>query len=188
MTLFKKGGVDELKRVFPSEASKCADERKVWDSIAREPARVSGTKVAFFSLRRAKNRHPLYKEPSVDDQEWSFHGPYEMYGALEFQQSDEIVPEATETGQHTQADAILWVARAEFEARDAPVPKLGDVFEFWSLDQSAFSEDKRHSQWDVTKANPDGNIFTSETFVQWKIELKQRKKFLAIRKTENTRV
>lgn len=188
MTLFKKGGVRELKRVFPSDVSACGDERAVYDSIAAEPARVSGTKMAFFSLRRAKNRHPLYKEPSVDDKEWEFHGPYEIYGSLEFMQADEIEPEATETGKHTQSDAIAWVARQEFEGMDAPEPKVGDVLEFWSLDDSPFEEERRYAQWDVVKANRDGNIFTSETFVQWKITLKQRKKFVAIRKTEGTRV
>jgi len=179
---------EELKRVFPSDCSDCGDERALYDSIAQEPARISGTKIAFWSLRRAKNRHPLYKEPSVDDKEWEFHGPYEMYAAIDFAQADEIEPEATETGGQTVSDAVAWVARVEFEGVEAPDPKNGDVIEFWSLDGSPFGEDPHDAQWDVVKANPDGNIFTSETFVQWKITLKQRSKFVAFRKTDGTKV
>ena len=190
MVQFKKDPIQGLKRIFPSDCSDCGDERALWDSIAQEGARLSGTRILFYSLRRAMNRHPLYKEPSQGGKEWSFHGPFEMWAALQFAQADEIQPEATEYGQHTVSDAMIYVARKEFEDASAPEPKLGDIVEVWSkgVGGSPFAEEELFAQWDVVQANPDGNIFSSEAFVQYVLRLKQRTKFVALRKTENTQI
>jgi hypothetical protein len=186
MVQFKKEPIQGLKRIFPPDNSDCGSELALRDSIAQEGARLSGTRFLLHSLRRAKNRHPLYKEPSQGG-DWAFHGPFEMWGALAFSQGDEIQPEALTEGIQVMSDARLEVARKEFEDACSPFPKVGDVIEVWTLEGSPFSETGLNSQWDVVLANPDSNTFTSEEFVTWVITLKRRSKFLAIRKTANTR-
>lgn len=190
MVQFKKDPIQDLKRIFPSDCSDCGDERALWDSIAQEGARLSGTRILYYSLRRAMNRHPLYKEPSDKNKEWSFHGPFEMWAAFQFSQADEIVPEATEYGGQSVSDSMIYVARKEFEDASAPEPKVGDIVEVWStgVGATSFAEGELYGQWDVVQANPDGNIFSSEQFVQYVLRLKQRSKFVALRKTENTRI
>lgn len=176
---FKDCDVD--RRTFPGgDCESCDDERMLWDSIATEPARLSGTAITYYRLRRARNRHPLYKEPTGNE-EWSHDGPWEMMASLEFSQSDNISPEATETGIRFVSDAIAYVSRKEFEDVRCPYPKTGDIVEFWS--EPPFGDEKRKSQWDVVKATRDGNVWSTPEFVQYKLELKRRSEYYAFRKT-----
>jgi hypothetical protein len=176
------------RRLFPGGDCNegCGDERKLWDSIASEPARLAGEPIQFYSIRRAKNRDPLYKEPSAEGKEWSFNGPFEVYATIDFPQADNITQEARDDGEHSEADAIAWVARKEFEDREAPYPKRGDVVEFWAV--LPWGYEKENTQWDVVKASRDGNMFTTAAYVMYKIDLKQRSKFVAFRKTEHSRI
>ena len=188
MTQFKKDSIQSLNRIFPGGCGDCGNELDLFDSVAQEQARLAGTRILFYSLRRAMNRHPLYKEPSQGGKEWSFHGPFEMWGSLEFMQGDDISPEASEYGGHKESDARLIIARKEFEDACSPTPKVGDVIEFWTTSGSAFEESELNSQWDVVRANKDGNIFGTEVFTQYSISLKRKTKFVAIRKTEGERI
>lgn len=175
------------RRLFPGgDCGDCGDERKLWDSIATEPARLAGEPVRLYVLRRAKNRDQLYGEPSAEGKEWNFDGPFELWASIDFPQSENINEEATEVGQRTEADATIWISRKEFEDREAPYPKRGDVIEFWA--NPPFGADEQNTQWDVVKATRDGNVFTTSTFVQYKIDLKQRSKFVPFRKTEHHRI
>jgi len=121
----------------------------------------------------------------MNGKEWSFEGPFEMPGTIEFLQYDNVTTEATEVGIRRESEAELTVARVEFEKIGSPYPKVGDVVEFWTA--PPFKKADQQSQWDVVKAEEDGNIFSSETFVQYKIGLRRRSKFYAFRKTEHTR-
>ena len=175
------------RRLFPGgDCDDCGDERALWDSIASEPARLAGEAIKLYVIRRAKNRDPLYKEPSANGGEWDYQGPFELWATIEFPQSENITEEATEVGERSEADAIAWISRKEFEDREAPYPKRGDVLEFWS--KPPFGYEPENTQWDVVKATRDGNVFTTATFVMYKIDLKQRSKFVAFRKTEHTRI
>lgn len=174
------------RRIFPGgDCEGCGDERQLWDSIAAEPARLAGTPIKVYVLRRAKNRDPLYKEPSVDGKEWSFEGPFEVMGTIEYTPTDDNESTATEAGIEQNSDAMMWVARVEFERVGAPYPKRGDVAEFWGA--PPFGLEAAKQQWDIIGAEPDGNVFSSEAFVQYKMKLKRRTKFYAFRKTEHTR-
>lgn len=185
MPLFDKGGVDELRRVFPSLCGDvCGDERKLWDSIAAEPARLAGVTMVLLSLRRAANRHPLYKEPS-EGGDWTYNGPWELPATLEFLRSDNVTIEATEVGKRTSSEARLWIARAEFEKVEAPLVKEGDVIEFWG--EPPFGPVRSQTSWDVVKATADGEIWSTEGFVMMRIDVRRKGKYLAIRKTENTK-
>lgn len=186
--LFDEADAKEQPRIFPSGDPVDQDEREFWDSVAEEPARLSGATVAYFSLRRAKGRHPLYREPSQDST-WTFDGPFALPVGLEFMSADSIQPEVRETGIMRMSDAVLWIARREFERVGAPDPKEGDVVEFWSvaIDDNAFATADVLAQWDVVKANPDGQLFSQATFVQWKLEIQRRETFTAMRKTAGNR-
>jgi hypothetical protein len=182
-TTLSGGGVANVAKIFPDAE---VSERPLWDSIAAEPARLSGADVKLWSLRRAKNRHPLYGEPSVGGKDWEFHGPYEMAGGLEFDEAQEVEPEATTEGLSTSASAVLHIARIEFENVGAPDPKVGDVIEFWGDKTTPFM--RKFKYWEVTKANPDGHIMSTAEYVQYRIELKQRTRFEPGRKVEGEKV
>jgi len=128
------------------------------------------------------HRHPLYGEPSLGGKEWSFNGPWEMAGGLEFDEAQEVEPDATSEGLGKTSNAVLHVARKELEDVGAPDPKIGDVVEFWGENTSPFM--RQFAYWEVTKANADGHIMSTPEFVQYRLELKQRSKFEPGRKVE----
>ena len=173
-------------RIYPSDCGGCSDERALWDSIASEQARLAGVSFRYYRLRTAKNRDPLYKEPSNLGLEWEFDGPWEMYGCLDFSQPDQLSTEATENGITQTGEAVLWIARKEIEDAEAPYPKKGDVVEFWS--EQPFAEKDEKTYWDVTGMERDGNVFNTNTYIQHRLELRRREKFFAIRKVEHTRI
>ena len=172
------------RKVFSADCGGCGDERLIHDTIAAEPAIVAGTAIRLYVLRRAKNRHPLYKEPSHNGKEWAFQGPFEMYAELDFPQAANSQSEVTEVGARKTAEAILKLPRAEVERAEAPPPKKGDVIEFWF--EGPFADMNGYSQWDVTGADRDGNINSTPVFTGYEIQVKRRGKFLAFRKTEHT--
>lgn len=176
------------KRLFPPEddCDACTDESALWESFAAEQNALAGTKILFYRVRTAKNRHPVYDEPSHDGKDWEFDGPWEMDASLEFQEQTDVQPNSTEVGLRVQSSAILWIARTEWESKGAPEPKIGDVVAFWG--KPPFGVPERITQWDITKADSDGHIFNDERFVQWRLEVKQRGKFLPWRKTEKTKI
>lgn len=183
-TLLGEGGIARIRRLFPGDGGATV-ERRLWDSVAQEPAKLSGMRFRLYSIRRAKNRHPLYGEPSVGG-DWEFSGPWEMACTLDYAQGDAIQPEASTEGLRKTSNAVLWVARKEFEDASAPEPKIGDVVDFWEMPPFAGAAEIRF--WDVTQANPDGNMFTIETFVMWRIELKVKTTFDPERKVTGTRI
>lgn len=182
-TSYKGGGVDHVRRIFPDDPV-ASVERPLWDSIAQEPARLAGTPIRFYSVRRAKARHGLYGEPSQGNEEWDFHGPWEMFAIIEYDQPSDNVPQATSDGLQTESNAIMEIARKEFEDAGSPFPKVGDVIELW--DESEFSA-VQNRFWDVVDADPTGQIFSSEVYVMWKLSLKARSRFNPKRKIEGER-
>lgn len=163
-------GVSGVERVFPGNNGA---ELPLWDSVAAEPAKLAGTPFRLYALRRARHRHPLYAEPATKDGEWDFHGPWELSGAFEFAQAEGITTIASSEGTQKTADAVLYVSRKALESIGAPEPKVGDVIDLW--DRAPFKT--KFQFWDVVKANPDGNLFTAEAFVQYRLELVHRSRF-----------
>lgn len=176
------------QRIFPPEddCDDCGDESALFELIAAEQNVLAGTTITFYSVRTAANRHPLYGEPSYDGKDWKFQGPFDMAGSLEYQEMSNVQPNSTELGLRILSDAIIWVARTEWESKGAPDPKVGDVVAFWG--KPPFGVPEHQTQWDVTKADPDGHIFNDERFVQWRLEVKKREKFLPFRKTEKSKI
>lgn len=183
-TLYTEGGVDNIRRIFPDDPV-ASVERPLFDSIAQEPARLSGTPIRFYSLRRAKARHSLYGEPSQDGEEWNFSGPWEMYATIDYDQPGDNSQDAGSEGLQVQSDSTMEIARKEFEDSGSPFPKVGDVIEMWS--EREFSAVQTRF-WDVVDADPAQNIFSSEVYLMWKVSLKRRTRFTPQRKTEGERV
>lgn len=187
MSKYCKSGADDIGSVFPKlcGGQTCGDELAFFDSVAQESARLSGLTIGFYSLRRAANRHPLYKEASVDGKDWEFEGPWEMPGSIEFPRAENVSPEATEVGIRTSSEARIWVARREFELVEAPLPKEGDVAQFWG--EAPFGPRKSETYWDVVKATADGEYWSTNKFTMYRMDLRRKGKFLPVRKIENTR-
>jgi len=175
-TLLKSGGIDRIRRIYPDDQVVTV-ERPLWDSIAQEPARLSGVDVEMYSLRRGMNGHPLYGEASVDGKDESFNGQWQFKAAIEFDQGDEIQENAATEGRKQEGQAVMWISRKELEDIDAPDPKVGDVMAVWN--EGAFdgtnsqgNERARFRYFRVLRANPHGNVMSVNTFVQWRVELK----------------
>jgi hypothetical protein len=184
-TLLGGGGLDRIRRIFPGDGD-ASVELALHDSVATEPARLSGTSIRLYSVRRAKNLHPLYREPSAGAKDWEFQGPWEMMVAVEFDQSSDIDVEAGGEGKLRSASATLWLSRKELEDAQAPDPKVGDVFEFW--DKDGWKRAGGFQYWDVSNATPHGNIQSTEIFTMWKVSLTSRSTFDPQRKIDNTRI
>ena len=179
-TLYTEGGVDHIRRIFPDDPV-VSVERPLFDSIAQEPARLAGLPIRFFSLRRAKARHPLYGEPSKDREEWDFHGPWEMFATIEYDQPSDNSQDVGSEGLQVTRDATMKIARKEFEDAGSPFPKVGDVIEMWRESEFAAVQNRF---WDVVDADPDDNIFQTEVYTMWKLSLKAKGRFRPNRKTE----
>jgi hypothetical protein len=186
-TLYKGGGVNRIRRIFPDD-DLVTVELPFWDAVAQESVRLSGTSVRLYQVRRAKNRHPLYQEPTSEGGDFEYAGPWEVDAGLEWNQETDINTDGSIEGQQQESDAILWIARKDLEDIGAPDPKQGDVVELWNIedfDYKPFGRRKfRH--WDVKKAAQSGNIFTSEVFVMWRLEMVHKTRFDAARRIEET--
>jgi hypothetical protein len=184
-TLYKGGGINRLRRIFPDDDQSTV-ELPLLDSVAQEPSHLSGVRVLLYSLRRAKNMHPLYREPTQGG-DFDYAGPWELMGVLDFDQGTEVEPpDSTTEGTQIMTDARLQIARKEFEDKKAPDPKAGDVIEFWSgkeFEGKPFRIAK-FKYWDVNKANRAENIWSTETFLVWMLELKHKTRFDAARKVQ----
>lgn len=183
MAFFGKTQPGGVNRAFPpSENGDEPSEMELFDSVAREPARLSGDKVKLWVLSVAENRHPLYGEPSEEGR-WGFNEDrvFEFPASLMYDRPDDISTEATERGKKKTREAMLYVARRELEEIGAPEPKAGDVVEFWGY--APFGDDHRHSFWDVVGADPSGDIWTQPTYTMMRFKIRWREKFLAERKT-----
>jgi hypothetical protein len=168
------GAAGAPRRLFPGESgdSNFAIELPLWDSISAEPMQLAGTPFRIYSLRRAKNRHPLYAEPSGEG-EWQFHGPWEMMGALTFDQAEDTHDTVDVSGIQSESTATLYISRREYESSGAPDPKDGDIIHFWN--RKPFGIDDQF--WDVVQANRHEAMFSSEVFIQYQLSLTRRTPF-----------
>lgn len=171
-TTLENGGTDNLKPLFPDPDN---SEQALWDSIAGEPAALAGVTLRLWSLRRAMNRHPLYGEPAnpENDGEWSFSGPWEMRGTIEFEEAENIDSEATAEGYQKTAEGVMFISRKAVEDVGAPRPKTGDVVAVW-WEPPFYS---KYIFWDVVGSDEGGHIMSTNAFVQYKLKLRHRTKF-----------
>lgn len=166
-------GAANVPRIFPTmQADGTPTELPLLDSVASEPTKLSGTPFRLYSVRTAKNRHPLYGEPSRG-RHWEFQGPWEMMGALVFDQIGDANVTVDSPGSQESATATLYLSRKEQETCEAPEPKVGDVIHLWN--KKPFASDFEF--WDVVQSNHDGQVFSSEAFTQYVLSLTRRTVF-----------
>lgn len=174
----------EVRRAFPpNEDGETPTEIGFFDSVAREPARLSGDRVRLYVLNVAANRHPLYGDASENDGSKYGSTTYEFPATVLYDRPDDISTEPTPAGKKKEREAMMHVARIELEELGAPEPKAGDVVEFWGY--APFGDDYRHSFWDVVGSDPSGEHWTQPTFTHMRFKLRWRERFLAERKTRN---
>lgn len=154
-------------------------ELELFDSVAREPARLSGDLFRIHVLRPAKHRHPLYKEPTEGGGP-AYEEPYEIPAALEYTRESATQTTATENGVAYSDDAYLWVARKELDLLGKSLPKVGDVIEFWCY--LPFGDTKSQSFWDVTGSISMGDLWSQATYTMVKLTIKRRTAFPASEK------
>jgi len=155
-----------------------ASELKLFDCIATELNNAGGTPIEFFHLEVCEGtRDPLYDEPI----QRVFRGPYIFKAHVTQPESQ---PQATEQGFKNEWTGEIWMARADLEKVGAPAPFEGDVVRIWG-DQPYFDEDavsfesipNKGFYFDVTKVDPDGHLFTTSSFVGFKLITKRRTEF-----------
>jgi len=160
----------------------CDYERELFDGYAQEQVAIAGTDVDYYSLSIDKStRDALYDEPEVV----KYYGPYRMRGFFEF---PDTTPEAREQGLRTEWSTTIWIARTEFERTNAHAPIEGDIIQVW--DTSFFEHDAVDEErvpgaglyLEVIKADHDGHMFDTPTFVGFKLELRRRSEFTPERK------
>lgn len=172
--------VSEVTRAFPpTENGQVPDELALFDSVAQEPARLSGDVVEVYPLRSAKHRHPLYKEPS-DGGGPSYGTPYRIPAALEYMRESATTASATEAGVAYSRDAYLWVARKEIDEKGENLPKIGDVVHFWQY--APMGVVRSESFWDVVLAPTMGDLWSQATHTMVKISVRQKSSFHASEK------
>lgn len=172
--------VSEVTRMFPpTEDGAVPDELALFDSVAQEPARLSGDTVKIYPLIAAKHRHPLYKEPS-DGGGPVYGEPFEVPAALEFMRESGTTANATEGGLSLSSDAYLWIARKEIDEKGENLPKVGDVVHFWQY--APMGTVRSESFWDVVLAPTMGDLWSQATYTMIKISLRRKSSFMASEK------
>jgi hypothetical protein len=171
---------DDVTRQFPQTADgEVPVELELFDSVAREPARLSGDTVRIHPLRGAKHRHPLYKEAS-DGGGPAYDESYEIPAALEYMRESATSASATDAALTFADEAYLWIARKEIDDQGKNLPKVGDVVEFWSY--QPMGDVKSQSYWDVTLAPTLGDLWSQATYTMIKLTIKRRTDFPASEK------
>ena len=140
---------------------------------------------AYYSLVRGAHVDPLYSEPTADllyggpvvgsnaqhDEAFEYLGPRDTVVAVIFERATGASSQADEAGVETICDGEGYIARNAWEAvwPDRP-PKKGDVMNV------------ANEFWDIVGADQGGHVLDSGTYVEWKLRLRKRDRFLPDRK------
>lgn len=146
-------------------------ERYLFDSFAQEHLGIIGTEVEFWSQRVSKSkRDALYDEPV----ERVWNGPFKLTGLFQYV---DTTSDAREEGLREIGPTEIWIARREFEEKNAPPPDTGDVIRVWNLPIFKFIGQEQGFYFDVTGTSEDGHLFDQASFVGWKLTLNRRTEF-----------
>lgn len=163
----------------PTEDGEVPDELALFDSVAQEPARLSGDTVEIYPLITAKHRHPLYKEPS-DGGGPVYGTPFRIPAALEYARESATTATSSDAGLVSSTDAYLWIARKEIDEKGEKLPKVGDVVHFWQY--APMGSVRSESFWDVVLAPTMGDLWSQATYTMIKVSLRQKSSFQASEK------
>lgn len=165
------------------------------DSFTKEYAELTGTPVKMFSVRRGGSVDPVWDEQSSqygydplwgeDNQpvppaegnepdlaDWAYNGPWEFYAFVEFEEAEGQTT-TIEESMVRDWDAICWIPRKTLDDVEAPYPKAGDV-----LEMSEWKDATEKQVWfDIIRSKRSGALNDSQTYVQFRLELKRRSLF-----------
>ena len=179
VTLKKKGGLISCPPFKLDE-----QEGRVFDSIAQEHVAAHGTELDYWHQDLENSiRDGLYDEPI--ERKWK--GPYKINAFVEYMGGQ---PAMREEGMVVRWEGRIWVARVEFEDRNAPAPLEGDVLRF--LDNKFFEEHSVNADhvpgagyfFDVINADDDGHVFDTGYFVGFTINVLRRTEFTPERRLD----
>jgi hypothetical protein len=177
-------------------------ELELFDSFTQEYTELTGTPIKLYSARRGGSVDPVWDEQSSkygydplwgeggqpvppsqrtspEKVDWAFGGPWEFLAFVEFEESDNLSVSIDES-MVRDWDAVCWVPRKTLDDMESPYPKAGDVIEVsrW-LDAS-----EKQIWFDVIRSKRSGALADSQTYVQFRLELKKRSSFDPARKVD----
>lgn len=137
-----------------------------WDSINAEMAEIAGTEAFLYVLKPEENKDPLYNEPN----QFTYAGPYAIMVVV---RQPKRTIDVTERGKERINETQIWFSRAHLEDRDCPIPREGDVLEFWD------------AQYDLEDIVDESQVPTSPypSPIQFVMNAKRRERFIPERKT-----
>lgn len=162
-------------------------EHALFDSIAQEHVQILGTDIDYFSHQVGDStRDALYDEPVKR----AYQGPFRLKGYIAWPDSQ---PEVRMEGWRTTFSAEAWIPRKDFEDGHCPDPSETDVLRIWKIpyydkNWSVDGDNVPNSGYffDILNVNDDGHLFTSPTFVGYRLVLKRRTEFTPERRVTNT--
>lgn len=159
-------------------------ELALYDSIAAEQVRCSGTVGDYYSLNVQKSTvNPTYDE-SIRR---VFDGPFRLAMFVEWPKSN---PEVREEGMRVKWECRGWIPRVEFENARAPVPLEGDMVRIWRtpfFDSWSVSGDEPQGggyYFNVVKCNDEGHLYDSPGFVGFEVTLQRSTDFTPERRLD----
>jgi len=140
-------------------------EREFFDALAIEHLDLAVETVNFWSNLSSTSRDPLYQEPTD-------HWDFEKFEVTAYVRKPEPTPTPFEAGQILEKAGLFVVARKALEDASAPVPKIGDVIDFWGL------------WYDITKVVPKGFVSDAEFWTHYECVLQRRTRYIPELKPE----
>jgi len=159
-----------------------SSDTALWDSFNADLIELSGTDGVLYSLDVSQQSDALYDEPKAF--------VYESFDIMFYVRQPDREIDVSERGSERIQTTQVWFSRAHLEDRGAPIPKEGDVLQFWGGQYDLEDvKDDTHVPTDVSRAfqrdgggehqyEPDGAVP-----IQFVMNAKRRERFLPERKT-----
>lgn len=160
----------------------CPDEVAFFATVAKDLIEFAGTDdIAYYGVKLDTGYDPVYGEPVAKA---TYIGPWSFKIVVEeFEEAGgSYSQEATDEGMEREYDAVAVIERVLWDTNvlnGAPAgfstPREGDVLE-------VFSSSPNPKWFSVMKVDRHGHVNTSNTFVEWKLTLKERQSMSAERR------
>jgi hypothetical protein len=174
-------------RPYEGHMRKADVEMPLYDSLAAEQVRSSGTRLHYFSLNvEASTTNPVYDESTSR----AYAGPYEMQGYIEWPKSN---PEVRQEGLIVSWQTRVWVPRVNVERARCPLPLEGDIVQAWRtpfFDQWSVVGDEQQPKgyyFVVITVNDEGHLYDDAGFVGFELTVQRATDFTPERRMD-TRV
>ena len=137
---------------------------------------LSGDEINYYPMNPVSGKiDPLYGEHT----ERTPGGPYRIWASVSW---PEINPQPGEAAFGVEFDGMVWISRLHLDKANAPYPSEGDIIEMWRTPYHDANSRGKGYFFDIIKAQNDGHVNDSPSFVQFKLVLKRRSQFNAERR------